>query len=345
MSTAVELLATAGSELGAQLRYGLTGLRAALAAALQEHPDDPGAAACARYLAELDELVAPAPVTRRVEPVASAAAGAALLDHPAAPPWLRAADGPDAWRRYHVAALRLAAPDAQRWLAAVTEALGAPASDGSWHSLPGDEDLVLVPPLPGSAGWRAAVNAPADRDVRERLRVDAAPADPHRAELARLASTVLAMTELDDDLWFGLESVRFRGLGRLDDATRTAYHRDLLDRLAGYGSARYGTPESFRALLLVDEALHAVLHLPRSAPGSWWSRLLNRSRDLVFAAQRDHQGVDVQLLARPYRETKALTGGNDVRHPLDGSGAVLACLRLWATVAGTELPGRVVYAG
>ena len=160
-----------------------------------------------------------------------------------------------------------------------------------------------------------------------------------------MATTVLAMTELDVDLLFGLENVRYLGLGRLDDTTRAAFRRDLLDRLGHYGDQRYGTTESFTALLLVDEALHSVLHLPQSAPGSWWSRLQDGSRALVFAAQRDHPGVDVQLLARHYRETKALTSGNDIRHPLDRSGAVLACLRLWARVDGKDLPGRVVYSG
>jgi len=66
---------------------------------------------------------------------------------------------------------------------------------------------------------------------------------------------------------------------------------------------------------------------------------------VVFAAQEDHPGVDVQLLARPYRETKAMTGGNDIRHALDGSGAVLRCLRLWARIENETLPGRVIYAG
>lgn len=370
-----ELLGTPDSALAGLLRFGLRGLRAALAEALPEHADDPGAAACARYLVELDEQLTvagppdvptddpPAEQTTRLtaQPPAQPSPQppvltpvpdpAPLLEQPSAPDWLRTDTRPrpvvEQWQRFHVAALRLSEMDARRWWSLVEGFGPISGSSGSttWHTLPGDFDAVLVPPLLGRPGWRTSPDAPADQDVLERLRV----ADPRsggpQAELARLASTVLAMTELDVDLYFGLESIRYLGLSRLDEPTRQAFRRDLLDRLATYGATRYGTPESFTALLLVDEALHSVLHLPAPAPGSWWSRLRDRSRALVYAAQNEHPGVAVQLLARQYREIKAMTGGNDIRFPHDGSGVVLGCLRLWARVDGVELPGRVVYAG
>lgn len=371
-----ELLGTPDSALAGLLRFGLRGLRAALAEALPEHADDPGAAACARYLAELDEQLtgdpaaeppaqpAPSPAGQPAEQTTRLAAQppvltpvpdpAPLLEQPSAPDWLRTDTRPrpvvEQWQRFHVAALRLSEVDARRWWSLVEgfgPVSGATGSAGatSWHTLPADADAVLVPPLLGRPGWRTSPDVPADQDVLERLRVaDPRSGGPH-AELARLASTVLAMTELDADLYFGLESIRYLGLSRLDEPTRQAFRRDLLDRLATYGATRYGTPESFTALLLVDEALHSVLHLPPPAPGSWWSRLRDRSRALVYAAQNEHPGVAVQLLARQYREIKTMTGGNDIRFPYDGSGVVLGCLRLWARVDGVELPGRVVYAG
>ena len=89
-----------------------------------------------------------------------------------------------------------------------------------------------------------------------------------------------------------------------------------------------------------------MLHIPLPTAGSWWARLHERTRTLVFDSRRDHPRTDVMVLARSYREARMKTGGrNDVRYPFDGSGAVLSCLRLWARVDGKELLGRVVWAG
>jgi len=365
MSSVRELLDNQSSELAAVLRYSLVGLRASLDTALRDHLDDPGSVACRRVVDELGELLegnAPAElgavpasdgasVTNEPAGTSAELALRELLALPSAPQWLRELDTTlppaELWQRFHVAALRLPETAARNWRASVTRVLSSssPSCDSPWRTLPGGTETVLVPPFAGAYGLRTAADAPADGDIADCLGFAGVQPAPNGEELARLATTVAAMTELDVDLWLGLESVRYKGLGRLDKALRTAYRRDLLDRLASYGRTRYGSAESFEALLLVDEALHSVLHLPPAAPGSWWAELQEESRALVFQAQRDHPGVSVQLLARPYRETKDMTGGNDIRIQHDGSGAVLGCIRLWAEVNGRPLPGRVVYAG
>lgn len=358
MCEARSLLDEPDSILAQQVRYGLAGLRAALAAALGDHPRDPGAAACQRYLTELDAILDdPVPRAGAITvtagppgPGRTAGPVAELLAGPDSPPWLRSLDPglpPDElWHRCLVAALRLPPAQAQRWRAAVAAALapdGQAETAAAWRTVPDDVDTVLVPPFLGTAGLRAAVDAAPDPEVVGHLRSD--PGQPLLDGIARAATTVLAMAELDADLQFALESVRFRGIGPFDEVTRGAFRRDLLDRLRTLGRARPGSTAAFEALLLVDEALHSVLHLPVAAPGSWWARRQERSRALVFEAQRDHPGVNVQLLARPYRDSKIMTGGNDIRHALDGSGSVLTCLRLFAQIDGRDLPGRVVYAG
>lgn len=366
MEAARHLLHTHASTLAILLRYELVGLRASLAQALAEHPDDAGVAACRGLLVELRGLLdscgerdaglatstAELPELVR-QPDALADVLVEFARRPVAPGWLVGL-GPETptvelWRRSHLASLRLPPSHAREWRTVVADAVAELdlKTDDSWHTLPASDDTVLVPPVAGEPGWRTSVQAPVAADIAENLHIDPTHSSgSDRWILATLATTVVGLAEVDDDLWLGLESVRYHGLGRLDDSTRLVYRRDLLDRLAAYAQETPGSTASFEALLLVDEALNSIVHRPVAAPGSWWAQLGEQSRALVFHAQQDHSDVSVQLLARQYREAKAMTDGNDVRvDGAGGTGTVLACLRLWARVEGKELPGRVMYAG
>lgn len=371
MEAARHLLHTCASALALLLRYELVGLRASLAAALAEHPGDAGVAACSELLAELDGLLGsggeggaclatstaelPGPVH---QPDALADVLVELARHPAAPGWLEGlgpetstpeTSTPERWRRLHLAALRLPPVQAQQWRTVLEHAVAQldPNPDDSWHELPANDEVLLIPPVVGQPGWRTSAHAPVAADIAECLQIDSADSSgSDRWILATLATSVMGLADVDDDLWLGLESVRYHGLGRLDDSTRLLYRRDLLDRLTAYAQEPPGSTAAFEALLWVDEALNSIVHRPVAAPGSWWARLGERSREVVFRAQQDHSDVSVQLLARQYREAKAMTDGNDVRvDGAGGTGNVLVCLRLWARVEGKELPGRVMYAG
>lgn len=367
MEAARHLLHTHASTLALLLRYQLVGLRTSLAKALAEHPDDAGVAHCRGLLAELDGLLdscsergagiamptaeLPGPVH---QPDALADVLVELARRPAAPAWLGGL-GPEIstvqlWRRLYLASLRLPPVHAQEWRTVLADAVAELGlkTDDCWRTIPAvGDDTVLIPPVAGQPGWRTSAHAPVAADIAERLQID--PADSSGSDrwtLATLATSVVGLAEVDDDLWLGLESVLYRGLGHLDDSTRPMYRRDLLDRLSAYANEAPESMASFGALLLVDEALNSIVHRPVAAPGSWWARLGERSRSVVFRAQQRHSAVSVQLLARQYREVKTMTDGNDVRvDDAGGTGNVLACLRLWARVEGRELPGRVMYAG
>ncbi|PXX71683.1 hypothetical protein DFR70_1011117 [Nocardia tenerifensis] len=348
MEHARTLLNTPSSELATVLRYGLIGLRSGVAAAYRVRPDDPGAAACREVIRVFDELLdAKAPEEHDSARTAPDRALTILLRSPSAPAWLRdpAAAPHTLRRRMHLATLRLPEPEAAVWRDAVTEALGSPEPSGRWRDLPGTPEIVLCPPSMAGEGYRLLDSAPIDDEIARRLGLATRSPDSFRRELARLATIVAAMVDGDPDLVLALESVNYKGLCVFTEANRAAYHRDLLYRLGEYGRTRYGSPESFEALVLVDEALQSVLHMPVAAGGSWWSGIHERARALVFNAQRDHPGVHLQLLAHPYRQIRGKTGDNDVRIRSDGSGNVLRCLRLWAEVDGKRLPGRVVYSG
>lgn len=366
MEAARDLLHTHASTLALLLRYELVGLQASLAEALAEHPDDTGVEACRGLLAELGGLLdscgergaglamstaeLPGPVN---QPDPLAGVLVELAHRPAAPGWLGGL-GPETstvelWRRLHLASLRLPPVHAQKWRTVLAHAVAQLDlnPDDSWHELPASDEVLLIPPVAGQPGWRTSAHEPVAADIAERLQID--PADSSGSDrwtLATLATSVVGLAEVDDDLWLGLESVLFRGLGRLDDSARLMYRRDLLDRLTAYAQEAPGSTASFEALLLVDEALNSIVHRPVAAPGSWWARIGEQSREVVFRAQQDHSDVSVQLLARQYREAKPMTDGNDIRvDDAGGTGNVLACLRLWARVEGRELRGRVMYAG
>ena len=190
MTAAQELLGVPASELGAQLRYGLSGLRAALAAALVDHPDDPArrhaddtslswtnrwpwhwmvriSPARLRTKALSPSMSDPAstrvlkqscltfPSRRRgcatrLGPRRALARGSASISRRCDCPNRTRTDGCLLWLR------RWAPPTrSQRRLANVAGGRGRRA---------GATDC-------GHAGWRTEVHAPADREVGDRLRV------------------------------------------------------------------------------------------------------------------------------------------------------------------------------
>ncbi|MEV0441234.1 hypothetical protein AB0I84_43225 [Streptomyces spectabilis] len=263
------------------------------------------------------------------------------------------------WRWFQLTLLRLPSAYATRWRARAADlAVAARAAPeerwDEWRALDGVE--VVLPPLPraGVTGVRLGAAGPlADWAVTAAGGVHGVlPASGDRSPLALcvvLSGWVAELASRDGQLHHCLESVAHRGVVPLCDAdARATYRQELAQRLGRLARQTPGSPEELRAALAVDEALCSVLHLPPAAPGSWWARVAEASQRMVLELRRrvrDNGGdVAVQVLAPTYREARRRTGGNDI--PLDAGGRkgqVLAGLRLWASVEGRELPGRVVY--
>ncbi|QDQ15643.1 hypothetical protein [Streptomyces spectabilis] len=263
------------------------------------------------------------------------------------------------WRWFQLTLLRLPSTYATRWRARAADlavaARTAPEERwDEWRALDGVE--VVLPPLPraGVTGVRLGAAGPlADWAVTAAGGVHSVlPASADRSPLALcvvLSGWVAELAALDRQLHHCLESVAHRGVIPLCDAElRAPYRHELAQRLGRLARQTPGSAEELRAALAVDEALCSVLHLPPAAPGSWWARVAEASQRMVLELRRrvrDNGGdVAVQVLAPTYREARRRTGGNDI--PLDAGGRkgqVLAGLRLWASVEGRELPGRVVY--
>ncbi|MFI8992681.1 hypothetical protein [Streptomyces sp. NPDC053542] len=354
------LCAERGSLLAVTARAQLTGVRAALHELLDTQGDDPGAASCREALHELDELLAhrreepgvalaaETPKSRAGDELATLAGELATSGEaadylgPLAVP--AAADVARLWRWFHLTLLRLPRPYADRWRerARVMGARAGCAGRERWTEWPAlEEEHLLVPPLPEH-------DVPGLRIVGEgRTSAVPAPADKY----AVLAQWVTGLAAMDEQLHHGLESLTHRGLLPLQEAEhRNAYVRELNGRIDRLARQAGDSPAALRAALAVDEAVCSVVHLPPAAPGSWWAELAQASQRIVLDLRRRarERGADVavEVLAPSYKEARQRTGGNDI--PLDAggrTGQVLAVLRLWASVEGRELRGRVVYRG
>lgn len=360
-----ELLGTEGSLITPVAAAGLDALRGILRAALAAAPSDNGAAACAALLTELDRLSDLKFPARTAGQVPSAIP-ATLPPMPAQPPPVPATgiaalarelatsaqtkdfaagatlpgDDPDADDRtadedrirrwFHLTLLRLPERYAAPWRRRAAE-VDRPG-DGPWRTLPGWADEELLPP---SGDGRAGI-----RTAREST-----------VELRDLAELVLALGEHDEVLCHLLDRLWTGGSSQLvTDEVRRAYRGELSRRLELMERSAEGSTERLRACVSADEAVCSVTHLPPGAPGSWWHRLAEESHGIALDLCREMRAtglnVEAVLPARPYREARGHTQGDDVRLGAGGRpGDTLTCLRLWLRVDDQVFPGRVVYRG
>lgn len=311
------------SELARITRAGLVGLQAMLTDGVARSSADPGLAAAADLLGQLDELLGervagprpaaaaervtasaaghPPPVSadRRTDPrlgdlIAAFAADPAVtrvIDEPSLTA-LSAVSDPAAWLGFHLCLLRLATSTAASW-----RSKAAPLADdrpASWQLLPGENDTVLIPSFATdpagaaapAAGYRASPSAPLDDEVTAALGLGSpgAAVDPDAVVIGRLSTLALGLTSLDDNLVLCLQAVLFKGSRRLDDQLRQRYRTALLGRLREWARTPARSAARLEALLEVDEALNSLTHRPPPPTTSWWGQLRQQSRDVVTQA-------------------------------------------------------------
>jgi hypothetical protein len=362
------LLARPETRAGQALRWGLHGLRAALQAALDEVPPDPGGEDLRALLAELGTLLAQsqapagqvlpvdAPAERlpgdgaeqpRLLPLAQAvAADSRLLQEGRRGPGSADSDD-EIWNDVQRLLLRVPPPLAEEWrrrcLQLAEEAGGRP-DEASGTALPLTPDEVIYPGLTGAvraAGLRSSAAARLDPRLP-------APEDSDLRELAGIASACLWFIEHDPHLCHCLRNVFRFGLAPLAGEQRERYVAELLRRWERVrtGAGGQGFRESLRARLDLDEALHSLVHQPPAAAGSWWGRLQRRARATLFAARdqaaRSGFPVHLQELGGSFAEINRLAP-DSLQVDFGVPGEVCACLRVWARVDGEELKGRVLY--
>jgi hypothetical protein len=359
------------------LRWGLRGLRAALQAALEEAPDDPGGEALRELLAELDSLLEarstpgsvlpsdgspeagapPAPVSGREDgppsgsprllPLARAIAADPRLRIELERSPIREDSDEDIWNGVQRLLLRIAPGLAEQWRRrSLEQARQAGCRPDELHTVivPVGRDEVLYPGLSGTvraAGLRSAAGAATDPRV-------GSPTDGGLRLLASVLSTCLWFIEHDPHLGHCLKNVFRFGVSPLTGEQRERYVAELLrlwERVRD-GASRQGLKDRMKERLDLDEAIHSLVYQPPAAPDSWWARLQSQARDTLFQA-RDRAvaagcPVQLQLLGGSFADINRLAP-ESLQVDYGVPGEVSVCLRIWARVEGEEIKGRVLY--
>jgi hypothetical protein len=362
------LLACPNSRAAQALRWGLYGLRASLQAVLEEVPHDPGGPQLRTLLAELDPLLATtlpqdAPVAAHVEapsdcalrllPLARAIVEDGRFQAELRRSPLREASDETIWNDVQRLLLRVPAYLAGEWRRRsiqMAEQVGARADQTAALVLPLLRDEVIYPGLTGTihaTGMCAKATAPPDPRVPR-------PALDDLRFLAGVVTTCLWLVEQEPGLCHGLRSVFQFGLAPLVGEQRERYVAELLRR---WERARTSaTPrdhasrpqwrEELKALLDLDEALHSLVYQPPVAPDSWWGRLQNQARDVLFRVRDQAVQADcaahLQLLGGSFADINRLAP-DSLQVDFGVSGEVSVCLRVWARIDGEELKGRTLY--
>jgi hypothetical protein len=375
----VALLALPESRASQALRWGLSGLRGSLQAALNEASNDAGLEPLRALLAELEPLLAPCvsvspsaprPQVRENEtpvelPAASADVGSRLLPLAravAAEVRFRAAlerspirtdTDADIWNAVQRLLLRTSTAVAEEWRnrsQIVAQRAGSWLDETDATTVPLSREESIYPGLAGTiqtSGLRSATTAPLDTRVRP-------VADSGLRFLAGVVSTCLWFIEHDPNLCHCLKSVFRFGVTGLAGDQRERYVSELLrlwDRVCAAApdpssAHRQQLKELLKAVLDLDEALQSLMYLPPAAPDSWWGRLHSDSRQAVFQVRdRAIQAgttAHLQLLGGSFADVNRLAP-DSLQVDFGIPGEVAICQRLWARIDGEEIPGRVLY--
>jgi hypothetical protein len=223
---------------------------------------------------------------------------------------------------------------------------------------PADDEGVLGPDL-----TRANADEPVaigigfdDRAPFDSRFTPPASCDPDLTFLARVAGSLAALAEVDDQLWHA--PARSSVLRALSGDERTVYFNRLADGFHAVRAAEsrfaatpnHRTAENLLALWIdLDEAFHSLIPLPACARTSWWSHTQDAARGALLRAfdRIRAGGVELDLAYRVLKgsyEGVAAQSARDVRLPAGGPpGQVVVCLRVYVESAGTPRPGRVVF--
>jgi hypothetical protein len=357
-----ELLDLQGSFLSASARSALAGLVRALQTAQELAPaNDPGHAACRRLIAELNgSLSGEAPAAPARPELSSPAAVpetglAGLVRTFASDPAVRAELGawqhPDEpaalWLQANLALLRLPAALAEQGRNTLLAGAGREVNPSAVTSLFG-EPADVFPGL-GRAPLQAGLRLDPSGAVDARL--GAEPLPPIARRLAGPVTLLLWVSERDPNMHHAVRSVyRFGTIG-LAGGQKGKYQRALVDRFARFAAAERGSDASELVLSWVelDEAIHALLHLPIPSSSSWWGRYLTGARETLVPVRERAvaagKTVHLQTLVGRYADVLSFTD-SDADGAAEGNaepGEVIRCLRVFLRLDGTAHKGRVLY--
>ncbi len=244
------------------------------------------------------------------------------------------------WERLWLSMLRLPPDLADAWRRRA-RALPRDNADLPWQEVPGTSE-VLVEPGFGVPGLRESSDA---------LPLGAEALPDRFADLRAVAGQVLAMAGHDPALHHALESRRRQDFHSLAEPKNLKdFRRDAANRFSYLADAPVGSVRELRELVLVDELLNSVVHVPPAHPESWWGRLGKRSRAVLTESASALRGgpdvVEVRVIPPgPFDAQRAWVGKHNLSCPVPGRppSQILACLRVHLRAGGEDHAGRVIY--
>ncbi len=255
------------------------------------------------------------------------------------------------WHDIQQVLLRLPVVKAKSWqqrslAIAQAESLHPTVSSSYLIPLPYVRDEVIyqgLTELEQPSGLQLKFNAPLDPRVNQ----GNLAGDLHF--LAQVVSICLKFIEINpSSLCHALKSIHRFGLKSLDSLEqRSKYVEALIDRFQRV-QRETNSLILLRARLDLDEAIHSLVYDPPADPDSWWGRLQQDARRTLenFVRQlnaQEGQKVKLRSLWGAYADVCELSR-DDIRLEQGGiPGDILACLRVYASIDGKELPGRVIY--
>ncbi|MGI5241680.1 hypothetical protein [Dactylosporangium sp. CA-139066] len=355
LETALRELLDGGGPPAAVVRGLMSGLQTALST-LARDGSAPDPAVLTRAVDAIDRLAAPEPPPFAAAAPAVVAAPAGGLVGALTALWPEAAKRADQrdpgappnapgplWEALHLLSLRMAPADAADLSARAARAAVAEGAEAvpATVTILGPARETLLPGL--RAGDR--VLAPGLATDPQAPPPDGLAAGPGADGLLRLVSPVLYLLEADPYLAHCLQVLQFTGLADLaalgeKDRLRT----QLLGRAAAVAAADPSTQEWLEHLVRAHEAVSSVVHSPPAHDDSWWGRLRTQGHTLVRDAAAPFGPGLVKLPSATFVSARALTEHDIPLKVPTRSGMVLACVRLWSNIGGTERPGRVIYA-
>jgi hypothetical protein len=353
------LLSLEQSDLARTLRLSLWGLRATIAAALEETPRDPGMSACRALIQELDELLypiqepsvgeEPSDWNTLFEPnqechstslqaafIARSELQSCLQQLPLSQ--FQSVDDAVFWNAVQRLLLRVPEPIAAGWrmqIQTVLDQIGAveTRSETACVKIAASRNEVIYPGLSGTVrapGLCLSTQVPLAQWQQE-------------TDLVTLADTVaicLHFIEVDPLLHQALKAIDRSGIRLLDsEQAKANYSAVLIDRFNRVKRSQ----SSLKAQLDLDEAINSLVYLPPAHPdSSWWGQLQQEARRSLIAKARE-SGVQVRQLWGLYANVYSWSK-DDLQVQQGGiPGEVIACLRVYANLEGEELPGRVLF--
>ncbi len=359
------------SDLAWVVRLGLQGLRASLQLALKKNPADPATSIAQELLQELNGLLDTdsqelpklddffEPIQSPEKSLTSTDEGNLKLNHLSksflTDPellyylgqfQLKSSTDESLWHEMQRLLLRVPASLASTWrhrAMKLAQEVGAVEDRRSLLTLPFYRNEAIYPGLSGSVSAQGL-------QLSERLgfdpRVDVLKPDGDLSLLAGIVSFYIKFVDIDLSLCHALQSIDEFGLRSLaSQSERNRYIEALINCFKRVQAAEQSSNPTIilRARLDLDEAIHSLVYNPPvERDTSWWGKLQQEARQTLIVRARQYN-VQIRQLWGTFSDVCAWSK-HDLELDNGGiKGEVSACLRVYAKMDDTVLPGRVLF--